>query len=60
VATPNSSTFFKKYNTHQNEKGNDYAFKDFILDGVQKMAASGDSLTTTPHHQHNCDATNHQ
>jgi hypothetical protein len=48
MATLNSSTFFTKYNTGQNEKGNDYAFKDFILDGVQKMTASGKSLTTTP------------
>jgi hypothetical protein len=53
MATLNSSTFLKKYNTGQNEKGNDYAFKDFIPDGVQKMTASGQSLTTTPQLQHN-------
>lgn len=54
--------FFKKYNnTDQNEKGNDYAFKDFILDSVQKMTARGESLTTTPQDQHNCcNRTNHQ
>jgi len=60
MVTLNSSTFFKKYKTDQNEKGNDYAFKEFILDGVQKMTASGESLTTTPQHQHNCNITNHQ
>ena len=58
VANLSSSTLKKKYNTDQNEKGNDYAFKNFILDGVQKMTASGESLTTTP--QDNCDIMNHQ
>jgi hypothetical protein len=27
----------KKYTTNQNKKGNGYAFKDFLLDFVQKM-----------------------
>jgi hypothetical protein len=56
MATLNSSTFFKKYNTDQNEMGNAYAFKDFILDGVRKMTANGKSLTTAStqlrHKQH--------
>jgi hypothetical protein len=35
MATLNISMFFlKKYNKDQNQNGNDYAFKDLILDGV--------------------------
>jgi hypothetical protein len=37
IAALNSFILFKKYTTNQNEEGNGYAFKDFILEFVQKI-----------------------
>jgi hypothetical protein len=40
MAALNSSILLKTFNTNQNQKGKGYAFRDFILDCVEKMRAT--------------------
>jgi hypothetical protein len=37
MAALSSFILFEKYTTHGNQKDKDYAFKDLILDYIQKM-----------------------